>query len=265
MLAIVVAVVTAAATMQAAGGMDVLVGVAERALRISPKAITFVGPAVAYVFTFCSGTGHVAYAILPVIAEVSRKAGIRPERPMAISVIASQQAITASPVAAATAALIGLFSEKGLTDWGLREILMICVPSTLLGVLAGALVSMFRGKELADDPEYQRRLAAGEIPPVTPPTERPPLKPGATIVSLFSFGGVNNGPTCILRKAPSAKAAASGVRLVSVFSLTSWIAIGAGRRGTGCVGDALSPGISVAGAGFSSIGNSDLPVTRSNR
>jgi anaerobic C4-dicarboxylate transporter len=33
----------------------------------------------------------VAYAILPVIAEVARKAGIRPERPMLITVIASQQ------------------------------------------------------------------------------------------------------------------------------------------------------------------------------
>jgi anaerobic C4-dicarboxylate transporter DcuA len=59
-LAIVVAVVTAAATMQAAGGMDLLVSYAERALRANPKWITFAGPAVAFVFTFCSGTGHVA-------------------------------------------------------------------------------------------------------------------------------------------------------------------------------------------------------------
>ena len=94
--------------------MDLLVVVAEQALRRKPKYITFVAPAVAYLFTFCSGTGHVAYAILPVIAEVARKAGIRPERPMSISVIASQQAITASPLSAATAALLALLDNERL-------------------------------------------------------------------------------------------------------------------------------------------------------
>src|SRR5262245_22145126 len=113
-LAIIVAVVTAAATMQAAGGMDFLVGLADKALRARPKAITIVAPIVAYLFTFCSGTGHVAYAILPVIAEVSRKAGVRPERPMSISVIASQQAITASPLSAATVGLLALLDPLGI-------------------------------------------------------------------------------------------------------------------------------------------------------
>ena len=86
-IAIIIAVVTAASTMQAAGGMDFLVQLAEKALRARPRYITFVAPVVAYVFTFCAGTGHVAYAILPVIAEVARKAGVRPERPMSISVM----------------------------------------------------------------------------------------------------------------------------------------------------------------------------------
>ena len=45
-----------------------------------------------------------AYSVLPVIAEVARETGIRPERPMGIAVIASQQAITASPISAATVA-----------------------------------------------------------------------------------------------------------------------------------------------------------------
>lgn len=167
-LAIIAAVVTAAACMQAAGGMDVLVGVAERALRAKPKYITFVAPAVAYLFTFCSGTGHVAYAILPVIAEVARKAGIRPERPMSISVIASQQAITASPLAAATAALLALLDKE--SSVGLGQILMICIPSTFIGCMLGAISVYWRGVELADDPVYKQRLAAGlvEGPKETP-------------------------------------------------------------------------------------------------
>ena len=178
-LAIVVAVVAAAATMQAAGGMDVLVGVAERALRANPKWITFVGPTVAYIFTFCSGTGHVAYAILPVIAEVARKAGIRPERPMAISVIASQQAITASPLSAATAGLLAILSTAGLkigeTQVELWHILAICIPSTFLGCMVGAVVMCFVGKDLVDDPDYQARLARGLV---EDQKELPTLGPG---------------------------------------------------------------------------------------
>lgn len=166
-LAIIIAVVTAAATMQAAGGMDLLVKVAERALRARPQWITIVAPFVAYTFTFCSGTGHVAYAILPVIAEVSRKAGIRPERPMSISVIASQQAITASPLAAATVGLLGILSASGLEINGkpveLWHILAICIPSTLVGVALGALSVLRKGKRLADDPIYRDRLAKGLI------------------------------------------------------------------------------------------------------
>ncbi|MFN9971198.1 MAG: anaerobic C4-dicarboxylate transporter family protein, partial [Phycisphaerae bacterium] len=147
--------------MQAAGGLDLLVMIAERALRANPRRITFIAPIVAYVFTFCSGTGHVAYAILPVIADVARKAGVRPERPLSISVIASQQAITASPLAAATAALLALLdTSKGV---GLPQILMICVPSTFFGCMIGALSVYRRGVELNDDPEYRRRLASGEI------------------------------------------------------------------------------------------------------
>ncbi|MCC6678294.1 MAG: anaerobic C4-dicarboxylate transporter [Phycisphaerales bacterium] len=166
-LAIIVAVVTAAASMQAAGGLDLLVVIAERALRANPRYITFVAPAVAYLFTFCSGTGHVAYAILPVIAEVARKAGIRPERPMSISVIASQQAITASPLAAATAALLALLDKDGKV--GLTQILLICIPSTFIGCMLGALSVYRKGAELKDDPIYQDRLAKGLVTPPAPP------------------------------------------------------------------------------------------------
>src|SRR5262252_2091243 len=159
-LGMILTVITAAACMQAAGGLDYLVVVADRTLRIWPAGITIVAPVVAYVFTLAAGTGHVVYALLPVIAEVSRNAGVRPERPLSISVIASQQAITASPISAATVALLGLLSPRGVQ---LQQILLICIPSTLIGSLLGALSVMWKGPELKDDPGYQERLAKGLI------------------------------------------------------------------------------------------------------
>ena len=159
---IILAVIMAASVMEASGGIDFLVSVAEKIIRKNPKQVTIVAPLVTWTFTFLAGTGHIVYPLLPVIYEVAHQNGIRPERPIAIATIASQQAITASPVAAATAAMIGLFSSNNLS-WGLPQILMICVPSTLCGVIVAALVQMRVGKELKDDPEYQARLAAGEV------------------------------------------------------------------------------------------------------
>jgi anaerobic C4-dicarboxylate transporter DcuA len=169
---IILAVIMAASVMEAAGGIDFLVRIAERVIRANPKYVTIVAPLTTWAFTFVAGTGHIVYPL---------QNGIRPERPMAIATIASQQAITASPVAAATAAMIGLFSEKGLTQWGLPQILMICVPSTLIGVVVAAIISMFIGKDLKDDPEYQARLKSGGIPQPKATTVRPPLKAGATL------------------------------------------------------------------------------------
>ena len=122
---IIICVITAAASLQAAGGLDLMVVAAEKIIRKKPAAITFVAPIVSYFFTFFAGTGHVAYSLLPVIAEVSRKAGVRPERPMSISVIASQQAITASPISAATAGMIALLAAND-PKFGLSDILLIC-------------------------------------------------------------------------------------------------------------------------------------------
>lgn len=156
----IVAVITAAACMQAAGGLDLMVKVAERLLRKHPARITLLSPLVTYIFSFVAGTGHVAYSVLPVIAEVALETKIRPERPLGIAVIASQQAITASPISAATVALLGLFSGYNIS---LFNILMVTIPATLLGVLAGALYSLRVGRELKDDPEYQRRLVEGLI------------------------------------------------------------------------------------------------------
>lgn len=186
---IVLTVIMAASAMEVAGGIDFLVRVAEKIIRKNPKQVTIVAPLVTYGFTFAAGTGHIVYPLLPVIYEVAHENGIRPERPMAIATIASQQAITASPVSAATAAMMTVLASHGL---GLKEILFICVPSTILAVVIAALVQLRVGKDLKDDPEYQRLLASGELQPPgrAAGVEPPPLKKGAKLSALFFLIGV---------------------------------------------------------------------------
>jgi anaerobic C4-dicarboxylate transporter DcuA len=157
----ILAVVTAAGALQASGGMEYLVYLAEKALRKNPRWITYIAPIVTYIFTFCAGTGHVAYSVLPVIAEVSRESGVRPERPMAIAVIASQQAITASPISAATVALLALLTDFNVS---LLDILMISIPSTFIACMIAAFVSSKMGKELIEDSTYLKRLEEGLAP-----------------------------------------------------------------------------------------------------
>jgi anaerobic C4-dicarboxylate transporter DcuA len=187
---IILAVIMAASVMEAAGGIDFLVRIAERIIRANPKYVTIVAPLTTWTFTFLAGTGHIVYPLLPVIYETAYRNGIRPERPMAVATIASQQAITASPVAAATAAMIGLFGQKGLNEWGLAQILMVCVPSTLTGVVAAAIVSLFIGKDLEVDPAYKARLKAGLIPAPQPDQEREPVKPTARLSAAIFLSGV---------------------------------------------------------------------------
>ncbi len=157
---IILGVVLAASALQSSGGLNFLVHLAEKMLRQSPKHITIIAPVVAWLFTFMAGTGHVVYSLLPIINELAMDNDIRPERPISNSIIASQQAITCSPVSAATAAMIGFMAPLGV-NFG--TILAVCVPATLLGVLVSAFSTMRMGKELAQDPEYQRRLAEGLI------------------------------------------------------------------------------------------------------
>lgn len=184
----IVAVITAASAMQAAGGLDYLVYLAEKILRRHPERITIYGPLVTYVFTFVAGTGHVAYSILPVIAEVARETKVRPERPLGIAVIASQQAITASPISAATVALLGILSAA-YPEIQLLDILKISIPATLVGVIVASLLSTRTGKELLDDPEYQRRVNEGLLRDLSSEKEEfVPTKNSKISVSLFLLG-----------------------------------------------------------------------------
>ncbi len=159
-LGMIIAVITALAAMQAAGGLDYLVSIAGKIIMKKPQNITFVAPLVTYVLIFASGTQHVIYALLPVIAEVSAKAGIRPERPLSISVIAAQHGLIASPISAATVALLAALLSFQI---GLLDILTVIIPATLLGVIVGILSVAWKGKNLNEDPVYLAKLKSGRI------------------------------------------------------------------------------------------------------
>jgi anaerobic C4-dicarboxylate transporter DcuA len=152
---IILSVVTAAAALQAAGGMDYLVNVAAKILRRHPEQITILGPLVTYCFTLFAGTAHISYSILPIIAEVATKARVRPERALSMSVTAAHMGITASPVSAASAALLTVLVANGIK---LADILMVCIPSTLIGVIVGILFVLKKGKELDKDPEFLEKM-----------------------------------------------------------------------------------------------------------
>ncbi|MGF1846550.1 anaerobic C4-dicarboxylate transporter [Vibrio lentus] len=154
---IILAVVTCASILEAAGGLKYMLQVAERVLRKNPKRVTLIAPFVTYSMTFLLGTGHAVYSIMPIIGDVALKNGIRPERPMAAASVASQLAITASPISAAVVYYLAQLSDiqHSIT---LLSILMVTVPATLFGTLLLSLYSLKRGKELNDDPEYQARL-----------------------------------------------------------------------------------------------------------
>ncbi|NOJ06614.1 anaerobic C4-dicarboxylate transporter [Vibrio splendidus] len=154
---IILAVVTCASILEAAGGLKYMLQVAERVLRKNPKRVTLIAPFVTYSMTFLLGTGHAVYSIMPIIGDVALKNGIRPERPMAAASVASQLAITASPISAAVVYYLAQLSDvqHSIT---LLSILMVTVPATLFGTLLLSLYSLKRGKELNDDPDYQARL-----------------------------------------------------------------------------------------------------------
>ena len=168
--------------------MDYLVNLAGKLLRSRPGQITILGPLVTYFFTLFAGTAHISYSIMPIIAEVAIKKRIRPERALSMSVTAAHMAITASPVSAATAALLTVLAPVGIK---LADILLVCIPSTIIGVIAGILFVLKRGKELNEDPEFIERMKdpvfAKNLDDSKETTIE--LKPGATrSVAIFAIG-----------------------------------------------------------------------------
>ena len=161
---IIASVITATAALQAAGGLDYLVGLAAKFLRKHPTHITYYGPLTTWLFCLVAGTAHTSYSLLPIISEIAKNSKIRPERPMTVATIAASLGITGSPMSAATAAVIStdLLGGQGIE---LKDILLVCIPASLIAILVSAFVQNRVGKELEDDPEYQRRVRDGLLNP----------------------------------------------------------------------------------------------------
>lgn len=161
---IIVAVITASACLQAAGGLDYMVSVAAKFLRKHPNQITYYGPLTTWLFCLLAGTAHTSYALLPIISEIATKAKVRPERPLSVATISASLGITGSPVSAATAAILSqaLLGAHGV---GMKEIMLVTIPSSFVAILLASFVQNFVGKPLEEDPEYQRRVAEGLIDP----------------------------------------------------------------------------------------------------
>ena len=160
----ILAVIGCASVLQGAGGLNVMMQFAEKILRRHPKYVTILAPLTTWMLTLLCGTGHVVYTMFPIIGDIATKNNIRPERPMAAASVASQMGITASPVSVATVSLVSILAAgAGVGEsYSIPQILMISIPASLSGVLLAALWSMRRGKDLADDPEFQRKIADPE-------------------------------------------------------------------------------------------------------
>ncbi|QMV85305.1 anaerobic C4-dicarboxylate transporter [Corynebacterium hindlerae] len=182
-IGIIMAVIAAIAAMQKAGGLDYLVYLAEKALRKNPKQITIWAPIVTWLMTVFCGTGHTAFSTLPVIAEVAKEGGVRPSRPLSIAVVASQMAITASPISAAVVFMTGIMEkEHGV---GYLSMLAVFILSTFLAIILTAFVTNFLGKDLKDDPVYQERLANGTVKPPQGMHAYEPVKGAKASVVIF--------------------------------------------------------------------------------
>lgn len=183
---IVITVITAASTMQAAGGIDWMVSVAAKVIRRKPKSVVFLAPAMSFLFTVGAGTGNIFYPLLPVIYDVSYQQKIRPERALSVSAVASQVGILCSPVSAATASMVVLLAPQGVDLGGL---LLIMWPASIAGLFVAALVMMRHGKDLEDDPEFQRRLESHQIkPPVVDAHDTKLPRTAVLSAALFLIG-----------------------------------------------------------------------------
>lgn len=191
-VSIIMAVIAAIAAMQVAGGMTYLVDLADRLLRRNPRHLTFLAPTITYLMTVMAGTGHTAFSTLPVITEVAKDNNIRPARPLSIAVVASQIAITASPISAAVVFFASLLEESG-TGVDYVQLLAVAIPATFLAVMCSAaiftILDRVRGRTKLDaDPEYQRRLAAGTVRPPQPHQKRDIPATAKRSVLIFLIG-----------------------------------------------------------------------------
>ena len=159
---IIITAITCAGMLQAAGGMDWLIQLAEKLLRKHPEHITILAPFCTFFLTVLVGTGHMVYTLMPIIADISLRKGIRPERPCAVASIASQAGIVCSPIAAAVVSFVAISNENGYAVT-IPQVIAITLPASCLGVLVAALCSFRRGKDLDQDPEYQARLSDPEM------------------------------------------------------------------------------------------------------
>src|SRR4051812_11747981 len=181
---IIISIVTTAAALQAAGGLDYLVYLAEKIIRKNPKQITFIAPFTVFFLCMFAGTAHIVYSLLPVISEVSTKTRIRPERPLSISVIASHLALTGSPMSAATAAMAAVLGFPGAS----LTIMKVCIPACLIGVLVGAFSVWKMGKDLDKDPEFLEKMKDPEFAKsldATTDSATTEIKPQAKIAVLI--------------------------------------------------------------------------------
>ena len=158
---IIIAAITCAATLQASGGMNWMVQIAERLMRKHPESITFFAPLCTFFLTVLIGTGHAVYTLMPIIADISLKKGIRPERPCAVASIASQIGIVCSPISAAVVAFVTISADNGV-GLTIPQVLMCTMPASIIGILAASLLSFKRGKELDDDPQFQALISDPE-------------------------------------------------------------------------------------------------------
>lgn len=191
-VSIIMAVIAAIAAMQVAGGMDYLIYLATQLLKKNPKHLNFLAPLVTYAMTLMAGTGHTAYSTMPVIVEVSKEANIPPYRPLSLGVVASQMAITASPISAAVVVFSAMLVEYN-TGLEYVDLLMVAIPATLLSVLITPAVMIAidkarHAKKLDQLKIYQERLAEGLVAPPEPIVARKIPRTAKLSVVIFLVG-----------------------------------------------------------------------------
>jgi len=155
---IIIAAVTCAGVLQASGGMDWMIQIAERILRKHPERITILAPFTTFLLTMLVGTGHVVYTLMPIICDIALKKGIRPERPCGIASIASQIGITCSPIAAAVVAFSTISIEHGFHVSNV-QIILVTIPACIIGILFAVAASWHRGLDLDKDPKFLAKVA----------------------------------------------------------------------------------------------------------